>query len=232
MRVVIFTTFFARTYVNGAFLWSERGYPDSMDGYQEAWENLYSGQSRPWRGVADISWMDISSGDRVLDLGCGNGKTSAALMERGAEVTGIDFSPSAVESCRKLFGGKGRFLEADVRSLPFADGVFDKAVSVHVIEHVPESDIHTAAEEIVRVLREGGELFLRCFAEGDMRSDGKREDVRNGILYRYLTEEDIRSAFPATEIVSLERVEEPTRFGTVRCRLQAVLRKRSPRTLL
>ncbi len=196
-----------------------------MDRYQEAWENLYSGQSRPWRGVADISWMDISEGDRVLDLGCGNGKTSAALMDQGAVVTGIDFSPSAVGSCRKLFGDRGTFTEADVRSLPFEDQTFDRVVSVHVIEHVPESDVIKAAGEIVRVLRRGGILYLRCFAEGDMRSDGKREDTRNGILYRYLSEGDIRSIFSALEIVSVERVEEPTRFGTVRCRLQAVLRR-------
>ncbi len=196
-----------------------------MDRQQEAWESLYSGQARPWRGVADISWMDISEGDRVLDLGCGNGKTSAALMERGASVTGIDFSPSAVVSCRKLFGEKGTFLEADVRALPFADGSFDRVVSVHVIEHVPESDISKASEEIRRVLRSGGTLYLRCFAEGDMRSEGRREDVRNGILYRYLTEDDVRSVFPSMEVVSIKRMEEPTRFGTVRCRLQAVLRR-------
>ena len=196
-----------------------------MDGYQEAWESLYSGQARPWRGVADISWMSVAEGERVLDLGCGNGKTSAALMERGAEVTGIDFSTSAVDSCRRLFGEKGAFIEADVRGLPFDDNAFDIVVSVHVIEHVPECDIMKASEEIVRVLRSGGTLYLRCFAEGDMRSDGKREDVRNGILYRYLTEGDIRSVFPTLEIISVELIEEPTRFGTVRRRLQAVLRK-------
>ena len=58
-----------------------------------------------------------------------------------------------------------------------------------------------------------------------MRSEGKREDVRNGILYRYFTEDDIRTVFPTMEVISLERIEEPTRFGTVRCRLQAVLRR-------
>ena len=94
-----------------------------------------------------------------------------------------------------------------------------------MIEHVPASDIFKASEEITRALREGGTLFLRCFAEGDMRSGGRKEDTRNGILYRYFTEEEIRSIFPSMEIVSVERIEEPTRFGTVRCRLQAVLRK-------
>ena len=49
--------------------------------------------------------------------------------------------------------------------------------------------------------------------------------LRNGILYRYLTEGDIRSVFPTLEIISVELIEEPTRFGTVRRRLQAVLRK-------
>ena len=54
-----------------------------MEGQQEAWDSLYRGQDRPWRGVADISWTEIRPGDRVLELGCGNGKTAEALLERG-----------------------------------------------------------------------------------------------------------------------------------------------------
>ncbi len=194
-----------------------------MDGYRDAWEELYASQNRPWRGVADISWMGIRPGDRVLDLGCGNGKTSEALIAAGARVTGIDFSPSAVDSCVARMGDRGEFVVADVRDLPFGDGVFDTVVSVHVLEHVPASDILQATGEVMRVLRRGGRLYLVCFAEGDMRSEGRKEDVRNGILYRYLSEEDVRSMFPDSDVSDVELLEEPTRFGTVRRRLRCAV---------
>ncbi|MBQ2485849.1 MAG: hypothetical protein II518_02160 [Candidatus Methanomethylophilus sp.] len=75
------------------------------------------------------------------------------------------------------------------------------------------------------MLRPGGRLYFRCFAEGDMRSDGKKEDVRNGILYRYLSEEDILSAFSGSEKVSVRLCEDPTRFGTVRRRFECIFEK-------
>ncbi|MCQ2070008.1 MAG: class I SAM-dependent methyltransferase [archaeon] len=196
-----------------------------MEPQKEAWERLYREQSRPWRGVADVSFMDVRPGEKVLDAGCGNGKTSAALIEAGAEVTGTDYSASAVESCVKLLGDRAEFLVADSRDLPFGDGSFDAVVSVHMLEHVPAEDSRRAASELMRVLVPGGRLYLRCFAEGDMRSDGKKEDVRNGILYRYFSEDDIRDLFGQWDVVSIVHRDEPTRFGTVRRRLECVVGK-------
>ncbi len=197
-----------------------------MDSFRDSWEELYASQARPWRGVADISWMDVRPGDRVLDLGCGNGKTSEALIAAGAVVTGVDFSPSAVGSCVSRLGSGAAFEVADVRDLPFPDGSFDAVVSVHVLEHVPEQDVPKASGEVMRVLGDGGRVYLQCFAEGDMRSGGRKEDVRNGILYRYLSESDVRAMFPGAEISGFELLEEPTRFGTVRRRLRCVVAKR------
>ena len=197
-----------------------------MDCYRDAWEELYASQGRPWRGMADISWMGIQPGEKVLDLGCGNGKTSEALLNAGASVTGVDYSASAVESCVRRLGERAVFEVADVRDLPFADEAFDSVVSVHVLEHVPAYDIGKAAEEVLRVLRKGGRLYFICFAEGDMRSGGKKEDVRNGILYRYLSEGEVRSLFPDSDISDLVLLEEPTRFGTVRRRFRCVVTKR------
>ncbi len=196
-----------------------------MESQQEAWDSLYRGQDRPWRGVADISWMDISAGDRVLELGCGNGKTAEALLEKGAVVTGLDFSQAAVDSCISRYGGKASFVQGDVRSLPFPDSSFDAVVAVHVLEHLAEEEFPGAVSESLRVLRPGGRFYFRCFAEGDMRSDGKKEDVRNGIRYRYLSEEDILRAFSGAERISLRLCEDPTRFGTVRRRFECIFEK-------
>ena len=194
-----------------------------MDAQQEAWDRLYGAQGRLWRGITDLGWTDIAPGMKVLDLGCGNGKTAAALLESGADVTGLDFSSEAVASCERLFGAKAEFLQGDVRTLPFPDEAFDRVLAFHVLEHLSEEDFPRGLSEAARVLRKGGRLYLKCFAEEDMRSSGRKEDVRNGIRYRYLSEEDILAASGDLRVESVRLVEEPTRFGTVRRRYECIL---------
>ena len=147
-------------------------------------------------------------------------------MEAGAEVTGIDFSQPAVDSCICRFGDSARFICGDVCRLPFDDSEFDSVFAFHVLEHLTESELETAVSEIGRVLRPGGKVCLKCFAEGDMRSEGKAESVRNGILYRYFTEEQVCSVFSDFDVVSFTPVTEKTRFGTCRKRFECIFRKR------
>ena len=193
-----------------------------MEGYRGAWEELYSGQSRPWRGNADLSWTGITRGSRVLDAGCGNGKCTDSLLSMGCSVTGVDFSESAVSSCVSRFGEKARFEVADVCDLPFEDASFDAVLSQHCIEHIPSTKVNLALSEFRRILVPGGRLCLQVFAVGDFRSDGKIEDVRNGILYRYYSEDGLREALSDWNIESIETIEENTRFGEVRRRIRCV----------
>ncbi len=175
--------------------------------------------------MTEISWTGVVSGMKVLDLGCGNGKTSEALLDIGAEVTGIDFSQPAVDSCISRFGDSACFVCGDVCRLPFDDNEFDAVFAFHVLEHLTEPELKIAVSEIGRVLRPGGRLCLKCFAEGDMRSEGKAESVRNGILYRYFSEELVRSVFSCFEVGSFTPVTEKTRFGTYRKRFECVFFK-------
>lgn len=189
---------------------------------RNAWETLYSGQSRPWRGSVNLGWAPLERGMHVLDAGCGNGKATDTLLQMGCVATGIDFSGSAIESCRNRFGSKAEFEVGDIRSLPFGDSSFDAVLAVHSVEHVPASDEHLVFKEFSRILVPGGKLLLQVFAEGDFRSGGKNEDVRNGILYRYHSEDSLRLALSGWDILSLETIEERTRFGEVRRRLQCI----------
>lgn len=193
-----------------------------MDGYRGAWEDLYSGQSRPWRGNADLSWTGISRGMRVLDAGCGNGKCTDSLLSMECSVTGADFSESAIGSCRSRFDGRAVFEVADVCDLPFVDSSFDAVLSQHCIEHIPAESEHLALSEFKRVLVPGGKLCLQVFAAGDFRSEGKNEGVRNGILYRYHTEDSLREALSGWGIEKMETVTEKTRFGEIRCRIRCI----------
>lgn len=64
------------------------------------------------------------SGDRLLDVGCGTGKSFQPMLARGWEITGCDISPSMLDHARAKVGDTARLTVADMRELP-AFGTFD-----------------------------------------------------------------------------------------------------------
>ncbi len=103
---------------------------------------------------------DLPAGSRVLELGCGNGKTLSAILRRPWQTTALDISAEAVSLCRKQAAFPARLLTADACNLPFRDAVFNAMFAFHVMVHLPEQDRHRMASEAARVLRSGGSLFF------------------------------------------------------------------------
>ncbi len=97
-------------------------------------------------------------GQRVLDVGCGDGRHLASFLSHGASsVTGVDVSPAMIERATVRFAGAALPVElhvADVRLLPFDNGAFDVVSSNYVLQHLPA--VALAMQEIARVLRVGG----------------------------------------------------------------------------
>jgi SAM-dependent methyltransferase len=91
---------------------------------------------------------------RILDAGCGSGRTLDDLRAFGA-VVGIDATPECVAATR----ARGHdVVEAPVESLPFEDATFDLVTCLDVLEHT-EDDIQ-AARELRRVARPGGYVLV------------------------------------------------------------------------
>ena len=200
-----------------------------MGDQREAWDSFYSGNRRPWRGVSDIGDLPFPLGSRVLEVGCGNGKTAVALARRGYRVTGMDFSQKAIDICRELIPDAD-FVCASVLNIPFENGSFDGISAFHVLEHLTDEELNKASEELYRVMKTGGYLLVKSFAEGDMRAgkgivSGDSVIRGNGILYHYFTEDELTSKLSQFECVSIRTVEDKTRFGPVRRRIEAVFRK-------
>lgn len=102
--------------------------------------------------------VEIGKGDRVLEIGCGQGHLTRALAAQGAAIVGIDANPHAEDvSDTSLV----RHMKAE--ALEFEDGTFDLVVSVHAIEHMPE--LEKALSEMARVLRPHGKAVLIYPAE-------------------------------------------------------------------
>ena len=98
---------------------------------------------------------------RILEVGCGTGRTACYAAARGHEVTGIDLRPDMVAKAKKRAEQEGvtvNFQEGDACMLPFAEDTFDVVLveSVSIFTNTPK-----ALAEYRRVLRGGGTLFDR-----------------------------------------------------------------------
>ena len=100
--------------------------------------------------------LGLSGRDRVLDIGCGNGRAVFFVRSSCDQVVAIDaghhFASEAMATVDLTRG--------DIRRLPYASGSFDKAYSLDVVEHLTEDGVRAMLDEARRVLRPGGLLFI------------------------------------------------------------------------
>jgi len=186
---------------------------------REAWQRLYSKHGLQYGGTGDIGPLEphLKTGMIVLDAGCGDGKTTEILSKR-CDVVGCDFSKEALLSLRSQRDVEDAvdLVECNIRHLPFDHEKFDAAACVHTLSHMVEADRSRAANEIVRVLRPGGYVFIEGFGKGDIRF-GEGDEVEdssflrgNGIITHYFQEGEIPGLFEGSELVtevgSLRRV--------------------------
>jgi len=122
----------------------------------EAYERLMGRWSR-LAGDVFLEWLDVPANLRWLDVGCGNGVFTEALIARcaPAEVVAVDPSEGQIAYARTRPGAKpAQFRVGDAQALPFDDDRFDVGVMALVITFL--SDPAKAVAELARVVRPGG----------------------------------------------------------------------------
>jgi ubiquinone/menaquinone biosynthesis C-methylase UbiE len=152
------------------------------------WESIFS--SRPWgkypgealiRFIARNFYNSPREDIRILELGCGPGANLWYLAREGFRVYGIDGSPTAINLCKSRLdaetpGWQGSIQVSDVTQIPFSDQFFHAVIDNECGSCLNWEDAKLAYNEVARVLRPKGRLFIRTFADGCV-GDGTGESM-------------------------------------------------------
>jgi len=136
-----------------------RAYFDDIADRWDGWDDLGALGRRLAAGLEELG---VGADERVIDLGCGTGNLSAALLERlgpSGRVIAVDFSRRMLAAAAaKLRDARLTLLLADGVRLPLAGGSIDRIVCYSTWPHF--TDHAAAAREHARVLRPGGMLHV------------------------------------------------------------------------
>lgn len=112
-------------------------------------------------GVLEL--LAAQPGERILDLGCGDGQLTQRIAATGASVAGVDASPEMAAAARL----RGIVVDLGVaESLPYASGSFDAVFSNAALHWVRDQDAMLA--EVARVLRRGGRFVAEMGGHGNI----------------------------------------------------------------
>ncbi len=109
--------------------------------------------------------LEVSSTDRLLDLGCGTGMVTLPALERAAWAVGIDLTPGMLRQLR----GKSPempLVNGDVTHLPFAPRTFDVVTTSFMLVHLTEIEKQAVFHGVQRALRSGGRFGCLTGQEG------------------------------------------------------------------
>jgi len=132
----------------------------------QTWDPLAYGKDGKFvHGLASgvLEWLAAKPGERILDLGCGDGQLTQRIAANGATVVGVDTSPEMVAAARAL-GIVA--MEANAESLPFSDHAFDAAFSNAALHWVHNQDAMLA--QVRRVLKPGGRFVAEMGGHGNI----------------------------------------------------------------
>ncbi len=149
-----------------------------------------------------IGWLDIPTGGIALDVGSGPGNVTASLARAaGADglALGVDISePMLARAVNAQAGPDVGFLRADAQKLPLRDETVDAAVSLAVLQLIPEPTATLA--EMVRVLRPGGRIAIMVPTAG--RGGELLRRLPNGGV-RFFAEDELGDTFEELGLVSV-----------------------------
>jgi SAM-dependent methyltransferase len=193
----------------------------------DAWNEIFKQQGKVFRephedvpGVLEL--LRQRGASNILDLGCGTGRHVVYLARSGFSVFGLDNSPEGLRVTRQWLEEEG--LDAGLRlqsmteKLPYEDGFFDAVISVQVIHHTDIATIREIVQEIARVLKSGGLLFVTVpqlkdgrpysswgasFEQVEAHTFLPLDGPERGLLHHYFTPQELQDVFRSFDIADM-----------------------------
>ena len=156
---------------------------------------------------------------KAIDLGCGAGNCAIYLAGRGFNVTGIDFSPTAIRIAgenAKRKGVKCNFFVADITDdLNEVNQTWDFAYDWGLLHHIFPEQRQKYVENVYRILNPKGKYLSVCFSKKDtgFGGSGKYRKTPLGTVLYFSCEDELRELFEAYfQIIDLQTVEIAGKF--------------------
>ncbi len=163
-----------------------------------------------------LSWMDQPAGRRWVDVGCGTGALSAAILDHcsPASLVGIEPSDGFLKVAVQTLGTRARFLSGSAGSLPLADRACDVVVSGLVLNFIP--DLPAALAEMVRVVSPQGTIGayvwdyaekmepIRYFWDAAVTLDPAAASLHEAARFPICNPAGLRNAFQSAGLTHVE----------------------------
>ena len=132
----------------------------TKEGYNQIAEEFSTTREELWEEMSFLFDDYVIPGDKILDLGCGNGRFFKLLKDKDVNYIGVDFSEKLIEIAKKKYP-KVKFQVADALDLPFPNNYFDKIYSIATLHHIPSKQFRLQLlKETRRILKPNGLLIL------------------------------------------------------------------------
>ena len=199
-------------------------FPENDDEFHEArfaWEQQYEkgyflDQSIQHEMPTIVKRFESHGINSVLDHGCGSGRHVMFLVRQGFEVVGLDIAPTGLSALLKKLAAEDNNSHTtlgDILQLPFEDESFDAIISVRVIHHNRLALIHKTVEEMRRVLRPHGLMWVTVpVPKGHGSKDGVEIEpgtwvptggIEKGLPHHLFTEDELKELFQHFSILDL-----------------------------
>ncbi len=204
--------------------------------HQERWDtgpayDQYVGRWSREVASAFVEWLAVAPGKRWLDIGCGTGALSLAIVKLGSPelLIGLDTSKGYISHAKERVMPPARsfFVVADARALPFSDATtFDAIVSGLALNFVPSSDQLAAVVAMRRAMRPGGVVaayvwdyagqmqFMRYFWDAAVALDPAAQELDEGMRFPICNPDALTALFHAAGLANVETrpIDIPTVF--------------------
>lgn len=171
-----------------------------------------------WYEGTDKFISYFKKGDSILDVGCAGGTKSKYLIDKGLNVTGIDFSEKFINIANNEVP-KGKFFVMDVNNINELNETFNGIFIQAVLLHIPKQEVEGLLKKITQKLNNGGYLYV---AVKEKKEGGVDEEIKKENDYKYeyerffsyFTLDEIKNYFKNTGLKLVFENEEPPSRAT------------------